>query len=658
MFSERRVLVSGGAGVIGTELVDRLLAQGARVWVGDLKPQPNSWMGRLVYRRGDLNHVRFEELAAFRPEVFVHLAATFERSVETPEFWGENFQHNVRLSHHLCTLLRRVESLQTIVFASSYLLYDPRQYCFPDPQSVAVRLREDAVVSPRNLCGAAKQYHELELEFLRSSLPNVSVVNARIFRGYGRGSRDVISRWIRDLMFDREITVFRPEGMFDFTYAEDTAEALLRLAAARADGVVNVGSGRARRVADVVDVLRRQFPRMRTTDASSEIPFEASEADIERLRSICGWVPEHTLETAIPRIVEYEARRASSDSPHRAASPSAAARLPIRPTDAALVTSVSRKVSLVGAVRRALRKAGSAAPVHGGDVDPRCLAAHFVDRLWAMPRLDSLSPRDFAEYCVHHEVRFVFPSRDGELRWFAVNHAEFAKLGINVMVSPTDAIDTCLDKMAFAKWLNEAGFPAIPTLTAPDPAAAERWVVKERFGSGSRGLYLNVDAECARREAASMDSPIFQPFISGAEYSVDAYFAETGECHGAVPRTRDLVVGGESQVTTSARHAAAERLCAEVGERLGLRGHAVFQIIESPDGALHLIECNARFGGASTLGVACGLDSLYWFMLEASGEGLDGQPFLRSEVELRQVRYPADVVGPVDSFEMSLGEGV
>lgn len=641
MLSGKRVLVSGGAGVIGTELVQKLLAQGAEVWVGDLKPAPTSFSGRVIYRQGDLNYTRFEDFATFRPEIVFHLAATFERSVETPEFWGENFEHNVRLSNHLATLFRRLDSLRTIVFASSYLLYDSRLYSFPQPQHAATRLSEDASVSPRNLCGAAKQYHELELEFLRTTLRDVSVVNARIFRGYGRGSRDVISRWVRDLLLDREITVFRPEGLFDFTYAEDTAEALLRLAAARAEGVVNVGSGTARRVGDVVALLRQEFPAMRRVDAVSDIPFEASEANIERLRAITGWAPVFTLESAIPRIVEYEAQRITQGTRPKSSDRGS-------PMDAALVTSVSRKVALVNAVRRALRSTGSNAPVHGGDIDKDCLAAHFVDHFWAMPRLDALETRHVAEYCKLHGIRFVFPSRDAELPWFARRRDEFVNSGIHVMVSPPAAIDTCLDKFEFAARLRSAGIPAIPTFTAPDPTVADRWVVKERYGSGSRGIHLDVDLESAVSAAESHALPIFQPFIAGREYSVDTYFARSGSCHGALVRTRDLVLGGESQVTTSVRHVEAERLCAVAGKLLGLQGHAVFQLIEAPNGALQLIECNPRFGGASSLAIACGLDSLYWFLLEATEVGIADQTFVRSAIELRQVRYPADIVRPAE----------
>ncbi len=103
-----RVFVSGGAGVIGLEMVAKLVERGAEVLVGDLQPRPDSFPRQVRYRRGDLNTLTLGELEAFGPEVFIHLAATFERSAETYEFWDENFWHNTRLSHHLMTLIRQL----------------------------------------------------------------------------------------------------------------------------------------------------------------------------------------------------------------------------------------------------------------------------------------------------------------------------------------------------------------------------------------------------------------------------------------------------------------------------------------------------------------------------------------------------------------------
>ena len=194
-----------------------------------------------------------------RPHVLIHLAATFERSVETPDFWQENYQHNVQLSHHLCDVFAATRA-RKLIFASSYLVYDPRLYLYPDAQSGARPLVETDAVDPRNLCGAAKYFHEHELQFMARSLPDRDFINARIFRGYGRGSRDVISRWVRELLLNRPIDVYRSEGMFDFIYADDSAEALLRLVRVTGNHTVNVATGRARRVAEVLDVLRRHFP--------------------------------------------------------------------------------------------------------------------------------------------------------------------------------------------------------------------------------------------------------------------------------------------------------------------------------------------------------------------------------------------------------------
>ena len=76
----KRVFVSGGAGVIGRELVPRLLAAGAIPIVGDLKPRPAHFGAGVIYRQGDLNAMTEAEFHLHAPEVYIHLAATFERS--------------------------------------------------------------------------------------------------------------------------------------------------------------------------------------------------------------------------------------------------------------------------------------------------------------------------------------------------------------------------------------------------------------------------------------------------------------------------------------------------------------------------------------------------------------------------------------------------
>ena len=308
-WNDQRVFVSGGAGVIGTALVNLLLEHGASVLVGDLKPMPEAWAGKLAYRQGDLTTMTLQEVTDFAPDTFFHLAATFERSEETYEFWSENFHHNIVLSHHLMSLLKDQPTLKKVIFASSYLVYTPAQYLFPKPQTDANSLKETSPILPRNLCGMAKLQHEEELVFVKKFHPSLQIVSARIFRSYGKHSRDVISRWIRALLKGEPITIFRPEGRFDYIYADDVAQGLLRLADSNYSGVVNLGTGNARPVSDVVAILQKHFPNASLKYEESSIPFEASQADMEHFRKLTNWNGFRKLEEAIPEIIEIETPR-------------------------------------------------------------------------------------------------------------------------------------------------------------------------------------------------------------------------------------------------------------------------------------------------------------------------------------------------------------
>jgi carbamoyl-phosphate synthase large subunit len=75
-----------------------------------------------------------------------------------------------------------------------------------------------------------------------------------------------------------------------------------------------------------------------------------------------------------------------------------------------------------------------------------------------------------------------------------------------------------------------------------------------------------------------------------------------------------------------------------------LTGHALFQLIEDEEGSLNILECNCRFGGASSLSVAAGLDSFYWFFRECLGDDLSGVPYLPSPDGWRQIRYAEDKI--------------
>jgi carbamoyl-phosphate synthase large subunit len=313
----QHVLVTGGAGVIARELLAQLAEAGARVLSVDRQPLSMTAPPGVEHVVGDLAEMGLGEIERFAPRHILHLAATFERSVESPEFWAQNWRDNVVATHRLAELGERVPGLESFVFASSYLVYDPVQYAFTAAPAQAAGLSESARIRPRNLCGAAKLYGEAEIAFMRDvRRASFRGVFARIFRVYGRGSRDVVSRWVRAALAGEPVEVYHPENRFDYVYSGDVAEGLLRMAASgRAEGPINLASGQSRPVGDVIGAIERATGRqLKRSDHDADEPYEASEADLTRLEAVLDWRPPTTLEAGLERVVDFERGQAATSA--------------------------------------------------------------------------------------------------------------------------------------------------------------------------------------------------------------------------------------------------------------------------------------------------------------------------------------------------------
>ncbi len=298
---------------------------------------------------------------------------------------------------------------------------------------------------------------------------------------------------------------------------------------------------------------------------------------------------------------------------------------------------------MLKAVRAAIEKTGCPSLLYGSDLSEDCIGKYFVDRFWKSPLLSEMPPSDLVDYCKHEGISVIFPSRDGELPYFAKVREYFMENGISIMVSELSSINNCFDKFLFYEKLSNKGISVIPTSLHAEHGWKD-WVVKERYGAGSANIGLGLDREQAIQHAANMSAPIFQPMIRGDEYSVDVYVVADGSIKGALVRRRNKIVQGESQITSTETYPLLEQLCIEAAQFLKLRGHVIFQAFVDKDGHAHLIECNCRFGGASTLSIAMGLDSFFWFIIESMGGSLSPFPFQRSTKEKKMIRYPEDLI--------------
>ncbi len=308
-----------------------------------------------------------------------------------------------------------------------------------------------------------------------------------------------------------------------------------------------------------------------------------------------------------------------------------------------LVTSAAAKVALIRAAQDAVRRLDPGARVVAGDSDPGAPSRHVADAFWEMPRAAHGNVNAILAGCRDRGIGVVLPTRDGELAFWADVRARFADEGIAVIVCEAESAARCLDKLAFARFADTAGFRAIPAALTPEGCGPGPYVVKERFGAGSGGIGLKLDRAAALAHAERLAQPIFQPFVAGTEISIDGWMDRFGTPHGVVARRRDRVMHGESQVTTTFRAPAIEAEAASALRALALRGPAVMQAILGEDGGMQVIEVNARFGGASTAAIAAGLDMLYWSLAETL-DPVALRPFTRIAGEIRQVRVAQDLI--------------
>ena len=309
-----------------------------------------------------------------------------------------------------------------------------------------------------------------------------------------------------------------------------------------------------------------------------------------------------------------------------------------------LITSISNKTPLIEAVRKTLSENGIYPIIVGADSNPLALAKDFVDEFWHMPILKDLSVENFILYCKEKGINIIFPTRDGELEYFAKNKKIFYHNDIHVMVSSIDAIAISLDKLKFYEYLIERKFPVIPTYLNIEYIDSSLYVVKERMGSGSQKIYVKVSKEEAIYYAKKMNFPIFQPYIDGIEYSIDLYMSKVNKPKSVIVRERVHVVDGESQITKTVRIPDLEDIIKKIAITMKLQGHVMFQAIVDRQGHTHILECNARIGGASTLSIYAGMDSFHWWIKEANGSNLDEYIFRQIEKELTLIRYKKDLI--------------
>ena len=314
-----KTLVTGGAGFIGSALVDRLLAEGHAVDVIDdlstgslanLSEARADRSNELTFHQIDIRDPGTVELIGRRkPEVVFHLAAQADVrvSVARPGFDAEV---NIVGTLHVLEGARAAGASKVVFAASGGTLYgEPAPGDLPVKESHAQRPLSPYGVSKKAAIDYLVAYRELyELEFAALALANV----------YGprqdpHGEAGVVAIFAGNLLDGRACTIFGDgEQTRDFVYVDDVADAFVR-AATRGSGLVaNVGTG----VETSVNELYRTMAEAAGVDLAPVYgdaragELQRSALDPGRASIHLGWKPWTTVPEGIASVLQwFDAKR-------------------------------------------------------------------------------------------------------------------------------------------------------------------------------------------------------------------------------------------------------------------------------------------------------------------------------------------------------------
>lgn len=302
-----KLLVTGGAGFIGSHLVERLLAAGDRVRVvDDLSTGKRDNLPRheaLEFIEGDIRDAGLIDRCAKGMDAVVHLAAiaSVQASMDDPV---RTHQVNFDGTLNLLEASRR-HGVKRFIYACSAAVYGDTAI-IPVPEETMLK-----PLSPYAVDKLSGEYYLLH--YYRAY--GLAVTSFRFFNIYGPRQdpsspySGVISIFVERLMANRPVTVFGDGTQTrDFVYVADLADLLARAAHGTegSGGVFNVGTGARHSLLQLLTYLEKLSGKRieRRHEPARLGDIQHSCADIMRLRNAFGGAPATPFEQGLKKLLE------------------------------------------------------------------------------------------------------------------------------------------------------------------------------------------------------------------------------------------------------------------------------------------------------------------------------------------------------------------
>ncbi len=294
----KTVLVTGAKGFIGRHCLPLLTAKGYDVHAVNIVRSDDEAVPGIHWHVADLlNQDAVKSLLAkVQPTHLLH----FSWHTEHGKYWTslENFRW-VQASLELLQAFAQNGGTR-VVMAGSCAEYEWKFDRYSEQETPRV---------PATVYGTAKHALQLMLDSF-SRQTGMSSAWGRIFHLYGpyEDPRRLVSSVICSLLQGKEAKCSHGRQLRDFLYVEDVARAFVEILDSELTGAVNIGSGKATSIHDIVEAIGSQIGRKELIQFGA-LPAPVNDpaslvADVRRLESI-GWSPEWTMDDGLKETIRW-----------------------------------------------------------------------------------------------------------------------------------------------------------------------------------------------------------------------------------------------------------------------------------------------------------------------------------------------------------------
>src|SRR3989344_2659215 len=308
-YNNKKVLITGGSGMIGRPLIKMLTERGAKVRVTSLD-EPIKNLGEIDFQKADLTHLENCVSACKDMDLVFHLAGIKGSAKIVSEKPATFFFGNLSINTNMMEAARRCGA-ERYLFTSTVGVYSPAEVFYEDDVWKTFPSEKD------KFAGWAKRMGELQAEAysLQYKWDKITIVRpANVYGPYdsfGAANAMVVPSLIKRAVDGENPFVVWGDGspIRDFIHSRDVASGML-LALEKCPGPekpINLGSGRGYSIKELAEIIVNNLknkPKIEW-DTSKLSGDKKRLMDISRAKEILGWQPQISLQDAVRETMEW-----------------------------------------------------------------------------------------------------------------------------------------------------------------------------------------------------------------------------------------------------------------------------------------------------------------------------------------------------------------